>query len=204
METLSSRRKQAQKSSGSDNTNKQNAMKKAIYEEEQRRLAKQRKKKELIEGSWIYRLTNFLTKVMDKCFLDPIIGLIPGVGDFITSVAQLPAIYLCLFKIRSIPLTLAVVFNTVRDMLIGMIPFWIGNILDFFHRSHIQNLRLIVGFIDDDKAIIEEVNKKAVWTAILIGIFCFLIYALVVSIKFLIDARIAFIKNIMDWIHGLF
>ena len=37
-------------------------------------------------------------------------------------------------------------------------------------------MRLIKGFIDDDKEIISEVNRNAFWMAILIVLFGFLIY----------------------------
>ena len=67
----------------------------------------------------------------------------------------------------------------LRDMLIGMIPFCIGDICDVFHRCYVENSKLIVGFVEDDREIISEVNRKAVWTAILIALFCYLIYLLV-------------------------
>ncbi|WP_158608746.1 DUF4112 domain-containing protein [Neisseria weixii] len=42
-----------------------------------------------------------------------------------------------LFKTRSIPLTLVVIFNSLLDLLIGLIPV-IGTALDFFHRLQTQ------------------------------------------------------------------
>ena len=117
---------------------------------------------------------------MDKYCLDPIIGFfLPGFGDFLTSILVLPFIYVSLFKIKSIPLTLAVIFNILRDIALGLIPFWIGDIIDLINRGYLQNCRLIVGFVEDDKEVIHKVNKRAFWMAVLIVIFCLIIYWLV-------------------------
>ena len=75
-----------------------------------RRQRKEEKLRELQESD-SYKLISFITTLADKYFLDPIIGLFPVVGDFITSVVGLPFIYVTLVKIGSIPLTLAVIFN---------------------------------------------------------------------------------------------
>ena len=117
---------------------------------------------------------------MDKYFLDPLIGFfLPGIGDFLTSALVLPFIYVSAVKIRSFPLTLAVIFNVLRDVAIGLIPMWIGDLLDCVNRGYLQNTRLIVGFVEDDKETIEKVNKKAVWMGIMIVVFCVIIYLLV-------------------------
>lgn len=50
---------------------------------------------------------------------------------------------------------------------------------DLFNRSYIANLKLITGYVNDDKAVIHEVNRKATWSAIFIVILCVLIYFIV-------------------------
>ncbi len=131
---------------------------------------------------------------MDKYCLDPILGFFsPGLGDTLTSVLVLPFIYVSMFHIRSLPLTLAIIFNILRDVALGLIPFWIGDFIDVF----IQNSRLIVGFVEDDKKIIEEVNRKALWTGILIVIFCLIIY-------WLVKLAVSITTRIGDFFSGLF
>lgn len=152
--------------------------------EAERRRKKEEKREELMDCT-SYRMMEGISKWLDKYFLDGIIGLIPVVGDISWTVFGLPFIYFSLFKVRSIPLTLAVTFNVLIDCLLGMIPFFIGNIIDFFHRSYLKNMRLVVGYVNDDKEVIAEVRRKAVWTAIFIAIICYLIYLLV---SFLISA----------------
>ena len=105
--------------------------------------------------------------------------MIPGLGDALSSLLVFPFIYVAAVKVRSLPLTLAVIFNVLRDMAIGLIPFWVGNILDFFNRAYLQNCRLIVGFVEDDREIIREVNRKAFWMGVGIVVCCILIYWLI-------------------------
>ena len=105
--------------------------------------------------------------------------LLPVVGDFLPTILLIPFLWVTLARIKSIPLTLACVYNTMLDLILGLIPFYLGDVIDAFHKSYSINFRLILGFVEDDKNIIREVNGKAVRTAIIIGVFCVIIYFLV-------------------------
>ena len=72
---------------------------------------------------------NGLTRYMDRYYLDALIGVIPGWGDAIALLSVVPFVYFSLRVIRSIPLTLAVLNNALRDVLMGMIPFFVGDII---------------------------------------------------------------------------
>ena len=168
----------------------------AKHKELERQARKERKRQEL-EGSFSYRTVCWISKVCDDWYLDGFIGLFQGVGDLFNAIFAVPFVYVSLVKIRSIPLTLACVANILVDSLVGMIPFWVGNICDFFIRSYRKNMRLIVGYVEDDKEIIAEVNRKAVWMAILIIVICLLIYWAVVLLK-------TVITSVYDWIGSLF
>jgi len=56
-----------------------------------------------------------------------------------------------------------------------MIPFFVGDIIDFFHRANIQNMQMIQGFVDGDEAIIKQVNQRAFQSAIVLAILLLLI-----------------------------
>ena len=172
------------------------AIKSAKRKEEERRARKKHKRQEL-ENSFSYRSVHSISKVFDDWYLDGIMGFFQGVGDIANMVFAFPFIYVSLVKIRSIPLTLACIYNVIVDILIGIIPFWIGNILDFFNRAYRKNLRLIIGFVEDDQNIIDEVNRKAVFMAIAIVVACLLIYLL---ISFVISIA----SDIKDWFSTLF
>ena len=54
-------------------------------------------------------------------------------------------------------------------------PFFVGDIIDFFHRANIQNMQMIQGFVDGDEAIIRQVNQRAFQSAIILAILLLLI-----------------------------
>ena len=113
--------------------------------------------------------------------LDPLIGLVlPGFGDALTSVFAVPYLYLSIVKLKSIPLTLAIVCNILLDVLIGIIPY-IGVVGDVFKRAFTRNAALIKGYVEGDKAIMQEIDRKAGGMAFLIVMLCGLIYAMVLA-----------------------
>lgn len=152
---------------------------------------------ERLKNSTSFAILRGTRRVMDDLIfgigLDPFLGFLPaGTGDIISSITALPSIYVSLFKVRSIPLTLAVIKNMLVDMLVGAIPM-LGNILDFFYRSHHKNYQLIIDYIEGDKQTIEEVNRDAWFMAILILIISIMIYFV-----------IKLLSMFWDWIVGLF
>lgn len=189
-----SRRQQAQADLGM-NFEREDQKHVSALAKEQERAKKKAEKREAMMNRASYRCMQTTAKYMDKYYLDPILGFIlpGGLGDALSSIFALPFVYYSLCVVRSIPLTLAVIYNILMDVLIGAIPFYIGDVLDVFKRSYIDNLKLITGFIEDDKDVINEVNRKAFTTAILIALVCLLIYW-VISLAIKIAA----------WFIGLF
>ena len=149
-------------------------MEKAVARETVRREAKETQRQRLLADP-IYSTMRKISKVLDEYYLDAIIGLVlPGIGDVVTALCTLPFVWYSLLKIRSLPLTLAVIYNTLVDIVIGLIPFFVGDILDVFHRAYSKNMRLISGFVDGDKDVIKEVNRKAWRTGALIVVWLML------------------------------
>lgn len=193
----SSRRQQAQSDLGMK-FEREDLKRNAALAKEQERVEKKQAKREQMMNRSSYRMMVKTAKYMDKYYLDPLIGLIPGgVGDTISSLLAFPFIYYSLCVVKSIPLTLAVIYNILMDVLIGAIPFYIGDILDVFKHSYVENLKLITGYIEDDKEIINKVNKKAFWTAVFIVVLCWLIYVV-------ISWAISLGTRVWDWIVSLF
>ena len=150
-------------------------------------------KQEIIRNSASYKLVHAIALWMDRCLLDPLIGLVlPGFGDALTSVLAVPYLYLSIVKLKSIPLTLAIVCNILLDVLIGIIPY-IGVVGDVFKRAFTRNAALIKGYVEGDKAIMQEIDRKAVGMAFLIVILCGLIYAMVLAAV-----------KIVEWIGSFF
>ena len=200
MSELKNRRRAAQEELGYNDVQEQESINRSLQKEQERQAAKAARRAE-IEESAAYRSAHAIAKYMDKWHLDAFVGFLPGgFWDFLKQVLILPYIYVSAVQVRSLPLTLAVIYNGLRDIAIGLIPLWIGNILDFFNRSYLQNIRLIVDFVEDDKEIISEVNRKAVKSAIMIGVFCFIIYLLVL----LVIKVAGWIGDAFGWLGGLF
>ena len=132
------------------------------------------RRKRLMDNK-VYQTMGSLTRYMDRYYLDALIGIIPGWGDAIALLSVAPFVYFSLRVIKSIPLTLAVLNNALRDVLMGMIPFFVGDIIDFFHRANIQNMDMIQGFVDGDEAIIKQVNQRATQSAIVLIVLLLLI-----------------------------
>ena len=168
----------------------------AMQQEEERR-ERQAAKKAALETDGDYLLVKGIATAMDGYFLDPVIGFfIPGFGDLLSSVMTLPYYYVSLFKIKSIPLTLAIMFNMLVDMLVGAVPF-VGDLIDVFHRSYGKNYRLIVGFVEDDAEIVDKVKKNAFKMFILILVTGYAVY-------WLISTSVAVGNSLWHWVRGLF
>lgn len=195
------RRNDAMTELGFANEKEENVVSEAINKEELRRKRKEEKLRELQESD-SYQLISFITTLSDKYFLDPIIGLFPVVGDFITSVVGLPFIYVTLVKVRSFPLTLAVIYNYLIDMLLGCIPFFIGDFLDFVNRAHIKNMKLITHYVQDDKGTVNEVNSKALRTAFLIVILSVVIYYMVKLVSGVLEWGWDILLTCYHWLLG--
>lgn len=150
----------------------------------QRELARQR-----LSDSHLYRIMQRTMKVMDRYYLDALIGLVPGWGDAVGLLSVLPFLYFSIFTIRSLPLTLAVLNNALRDVFLGLLPFFAGDIIDFFHRANIRNMQMVQGFVDGDERIIRTVNARA-WQT---GVACLLLIALIIGMVWLL---ITFISHL--------
>lgn len=145
--------------------------------------------KKRLENDKTYDLVRLIAHWSDTAFsirifgrdirfgLDPILGLVlPAVGDTVSLLTVLPALFVSLFRVRSLSLTSAILFNAIADLCMGAIPFFIGDLLDLRHRSNTQNYQLIVGFVEKDKAVISSVRRKAWMFALGILALGFLTY----------------------------
>lgn len=144
--------------------------------EQKRQITRQR-----LENSRTYGWLQRVSEIMDRYYVDAALGFaIPGgIGDAIAALISVVYIVFTAVKVRSFPLTLAVINNTLRDVLLGMIPFYVGDIIDVFHRSNQQNMNLIRGFVEGDEETIRTVNRKAIYSIILFVCLCILLYFMV-------------------------
>ena len=175
----------------------------ATRKEEVRR---QRREKEIrnLKASKPYKFISTVTTLADKYFLDALLGLVPSVGDLVSSIFGLPFIYVTLFKVKSIPLTLAVIYNYLVDILLGSIPFFIGDAIDFFSKAHVKNLDLITHYVEGDKKTIRQVRSKALLTAFLIIILSVIIYFVFRLLIGVTEWTWTLLIDMFKWLIGLF
>ena len=134
-----------------------------------------------LENGKSYKCLQKIADIMDRYYLDAALGFaIPGgIGDAIAAVFSIGYVLFSAIGVRSFPLTLAIMNNTLRDVVLGMIPFYVGDIFDIFHRSNRQNMALIRGFVEGDEQVIREVNRKAGVSIIVFVLLCALLYLMI-------------------------
>jgi len=102
-----------------------------------------------------------LTRWLDDAFvlpgvgfrfgLDPILGLLPGVGD--TATAAMTGYMILIARKHEAPLGLQakLVWNLILDWLIGSIPL-VGDLFDFGFKANRRNLELLRRWLDGRRA----------------------------------------------------
>ena len=154
-----------------------------------------------IQTSFSYRLMQATARVMDRYYLDPIVGfLLPGYGDVVTALLVAPFLYVSAVKVRSLPLTLAMLCNVLLDVLVGLLPFFVGTVLDFVSKSYTKNARLVEGFVAGEKEVVSQVNRKVLLLAAMGVLLCLLIVGLVLLLIELANL----VGDAWAWLCGLF
>lgn len=108
------------------------------------------------ELEWVAKITD----LMDNSFrvpvlgirfgLDPILGLIPGLGDATSFTISALLVLSMIRKGASGMLALKMVGNIIIDLIIGGIPL-IGDIFDFVNKANRRNLKLMTEHYEQGK-----------------------------------------------------
>ncbi|WP_372472580.1 DUF4112 domain-containing protein [Capnocytophaga sp. ARDL2] len=133
-----------------------------------------------------------IKKYMDDYYIDGILSFFPVVGDVIAQIFTLFYLYISIFKLKSIRLSVLIIYNALFDICVGLIPY-LGIVLDFLNKSYKENYELIIGYAQRDKAIMRKINKR--FTFALLSIFL-LLTAIVLLIKWTIELSM----YIFNWI----
>jgi hypothetical protein len=138
---------------------------------------------------WAERLVTLLDDFLRipgtniKIGLDPILGLIPGVGDLVTGGSSAALLLLALKERVPTVAILRMVINIGIDTIVGAVPI-VGDAFDFFYRSNRQNLDIIKRYKADPKAEPTRTDKA------LVGVG-FALIALGVILPFTVGAAVA-------------
>ncbi len=108
----------------------------SLTPEQERRLAGLRRIADLLDNAFVVPGTSY------RVGLDPIIGLIPGIGDLISPLFTIGM----LLQARGLGVPKVVqirmLINVAIDTLVGVVPV-IGDLFDFAWKSNVMNLALI-------------------------------------------------------------
>ncbi len=111
-----------------------------------------------------------LSRLMDTAFrlpgtkfrigLDPIIGLIPGAGDLVSTAFSAYIIYLATrFNLPGKDFR-QMVFNIALEAIVGAVPF-IGDIFDAFYKSNVRNLKILEEHLQQTEPELEELDSQS-------------------------------------------
>lgn len=108
------------------------------------------------------KLARTLVRLLEKSFkigkfefgLDPIVGLVPTIGDFIPAIIAFYVVYVAFVHKISFWKLVRMIINILLDLLLGLVPV-LGDILDFVVDSNSKNLRILEAHIDKTNGVIE-------------------------------------------------
>ncbi|MEO1299225.1 MAG: DUF4112 domain-containing protein [Cyanobacteria bacterium J06636_16] len=102
-----------------------------------------------------------LSRLMDTAFkipgtgfkvgLDPIIGLVPGAGDLITTAISAYILILAARFRLSRGVFGQMVFNVLLEAVVGTVPL-LGDVFDAFYKSNVRNLALLESHLKEEDA----------------------------------------------------
>ena len=140
-----------------------------------------------------------LARILDSAFeipgtrfrigLDPILGLIPGIGDLLGGGFSAYILYLGARAGAPVPVLARMFLNIALEMLVGTIPI-LGDLFDMGWKANQRNVDLLEGYLDDPRR-----TTVASWVFVAIAILA--IVALVV-------ATIWLAATIVAWVFGAF
>lgn len=102
-----------------------------------------------------YKIVKALTELLDNKFevfgirfgIDPVLGLIPGIGDVISVALSIYTVIIA--RQMNIPGTALnrMLFNIILDFAIGIIPV-AGDFSDFFFKANQKNMNILKSYVE--------------------------------------------------------
>ena len=134
---------------------------------QEQRLALLKQVARLLDSAMVVPGTSF------RFGLDPILGLLPGIGDIVSPLFTLGIIWQA--RDLGIPriVVLRMIINTALDTLIGLVPI-VGDLFDFAWKSNDKNLALLEQHVYEERP-----ASGGDWTVVVVSIGVVLIIAAV-------------------------
>lgn len=113
--------------------------------------------------------------------IDPILGLIPGAGDWLGGVASLYFLILAATKGGKSAVLGRIFVNILLDILIGSIPV-LGEIFDIYWKANVRNARILDELEENPR---ETTTESRLWIWLVVIQFLVLIIAVLLLITWL-------------------
>lgn len=108
---------------------------------------------EMLKKDRYFEVAESLAQLLDNQFkigtfrigIEPLIGLIPGIGDALTLFLSLYLVWVGIkMKLPVEKITLMIV-NVALDFILGIIPV-VGDVSDFFYKANLKNMEILRSF----------------------------------------------------------
>ena len=140
----------------------------------------------------------FLAELLDQRFtipgtsirigLDPLIGLIPGIGDTLANLAGSAILFIgAKFNLPKVVL-LRMALNIALNTLIGAIPF-VGDLFSIWFRSNVRNVQLLERYASQDRQ--SAVASDWLFVFAVIGTLVLLLFAVLIGLGWLIQRLVS-------------
>ncbi len=100
-----------------------------------------------------------------KFGLDPVVGLIPVIGDAVTSFTSFYIVYEAYRMGCGFSILFRMAFNIFLEDLVKVIPLF-GQIFDFYWKSNLKNIHLLEKFIDHPQL----TRRNSTWLVFILGL----------------------------------
>lgn len=156
------------------------------------------KSNEAADFKWIDKFSSFLDSKYRipgtnwRFGIDPILGIIPGLGDVTSFTFSSLLILMMSRKGASGKVVALMIVNVLIDTIIGSIPI-LGTVFDFFYKANNRNVRLLKKHYQEGKY---QGSGKGV-----VAITLVVLVLLLIGLIILLFKMIAFI---FDFLRGLF
>lgn len=108
------------------------------------------------------RAARIFSHLLDKRFklfgvrfgLDPIIGMVPWLGDLISFLLSLYIIWIAVRTKLPAGKIFQMIFITIIDLLVGLVPV-LGDVGDFFYRANAKNYEILERYKKTGSKVIE-------------------------------------------------
>jgi hypothetical protein len=89
---------------------------------------------------------------------DPVLGLIPGLGDLIaTAISAYVIVLAARFRLPR-GILAQMIFNIGLEALVGTVPL-VGDLFDAFYKSNVRNLKLLEAHLQCESTVLEEADS---------------------------------------------